>query len=136
MFKRCLSVILAGLLLFGVNTSFIFAQTKADDNKAANVEKVKASVAKRGTSEKNQIRVKMLNGTKLKGYISQISDDSFTLTDSKTKQPTVIAYSNAARVEGRGMSGGVRIGIIAFAAVIGAAIILFFIARDSIRDSL
>ena len=75
MIKKYLSIGLIGLLVFSANTSLIFAQTKTAD-----AEKIKADVMKRGTNEKKSVRVKMLNGTKLKGYISQIGEDSFTLT--------------------------------------------------------
>ncbi|HVE58673.1 MAG TPA: hypothetical protein VNB22_17705 [Pyrinomonadaceae bacterium] len=121
MFKRYLSIVLVGLLVVGANTSYIFAQTNN------NAEKVKAAVLKRGTSDKKAVRVKMLNGSKLKGYISQIGDDSFTLTYAKTKQQTVIPYRDAERVEGRGLAGGARVGIIV-AAAIGAGLLVLYIA--------
>jgi len=124
MFKRYLSTVLVGLLVFGANTSYIFAQTNN------NAEKIKAAVLKRGTSEKKTVRVKMLNGSKLKGYISQIGEDSFTLTFSKTKQQTVIAYSDVERVEGRGLAGGARVGIIV-AAAIGAGLLVLYIAFEN-----
>jgi hypothetical protein len=136
MSKKSLSIVLIGLLMFSANTSFIFAQTKTDDNKASNVEKVKAGVLKRGTSEKKNVRVKMLNGMKLKGYISQIGDDSFTLTDSKTKQPVVIAYRDTARVEGRGLSGGAKIGIIIGVGLVATLTILYLAVKDSLNDIL
>ena len=129
MFKRYLSIVLAGLLVFGANTAHIFAQTND------NAEKVKAAVLKRGTSEKKAVRVKLLNGTKMKGYISQIGDDSFTVTDSKTKQQTVVAYRDAARVEGRGLSGGARIGIIVGVAVTATAVVLFLAFLHAIRNN-
>ena len=129
MFKRYLSIVLVGLLVFGANTSYIFAQTNN------NVEKIKAAVLKRGTSEKKTVRVKMLNGSKLKGYISQIGDDSFTLTYSKTRQQTVIPYRDVERVEGRGLSGGARVGIIVAAAVGGTLLILYIAFQNAIRDN-
>ena len=135
MSKKYLSIVLVGLLMFSANPSFIFAQTKTD-NKASNVAKVKAGVLKRGTSEKKTVRVKMLNGTKLKGYISQIGDDSFTLTDSKTKQPVVVAYRDAARVEGRGLSGGAKIGIIIGVGLVVTLTILYLAVKDSLNDIL
>jgi hypothetical protein len=51
----------------------------------------------------------MLNGTKMKGFISQAGDDSFTLTDSKTKQTSSLSYSDVARVKGSGLSTGAKI---------------------------
>ncbi len=129
MLQRYLTILLVGLLAFGANTSFVFAQTDS------NSEKVKAEVLKRGTSEKKRVRVKMLNGSKLKGYISQIGVDSFTLTYSKTGQQTVIAYSDVARVEGRGLAGGARVGIIV-AAAIGAGLLVLYIAfQNATRDN-
>ena len=131
MLKKYLSIGLVGLLIFGANASFIFAQTSSNSN----AEKVKAEVAKRGTSEKKTVRVKMLNGSKLKGYISQIGEDSFTLTFSKTKQQTVIAYSDVARVEGRGLAGGARVGIIVAAAVGGTLIALYIAFQNAVRNN-
>ena len=67
--------------------------------------------------------MEILNGTELKGYISQTGDESFELTDSKTKQVTSIAYRDVAQVKGSGLSKGAKIGIgIAIGAA--AAIIL------------
>ena len=130
MIKKYLSIVLIGLLVFSANTSLIFAQTKTAD-----AEKIKADVMKRGTNEKKSVRVKMLNGTKLKGYISQIGEDSFTLTDSKTKQPTVIAYRDAAKVEGRGLAGGAKIGIIVAAAAGATLLVLYIAFQNAIRNN-
>jgi sRNA-binding regulator protein Hfq len=129
MFKRYLSTVLVGLLVFGGNTSYIFAQTNN------NAEKIKAAVVKRGTSEKKPVRVKMLNGTKMKGYISQIGEDSFTLTFTKNKQQTVIPYSDVAWVEGRGLAGGARVGIIVAAAVGAGLLVLYIAFQNAIRDN-
>ena len=130
MIKKYLSIVLIGLLVFSANASLIFAQTNTAD-----AEKIKADVMKRGTNEKKSVRVKMLNGTKLKGYISQIGEDSFTLTDSKTKQPTVIAYRDAAKVEGRGLAGGAKIGIIVAAAAGATLLVLYIAFQNAIRNN-
>ncbi len=130
MIKQYLSIVLIGLLAFSANTSLIFGQ-----NKTADAEKIKADVMKRGTNEKKSVRVKMLNGTKLKGYISQIGEDSFTLTDSKTKQPTVIAYRDAAKVEGRGLAGGAKIGIIVAAAAGATLLVLYVAFQNATRNN-
>jgi hypothetical protein len=127
MFKKCLSLMFIGLLAFAANLQFINAQTSARNN-ASTVEKIKATVTKRGTGEKARVNVKMRNGTKLKGFISQAGDDSFTLTDSKTKQTSTLAYSDVAQVKKPGLSTtskiliGVGIGV---AATLGALAIAF-----------
>jgi len=108
MIKKCLSVALLGLTLLFTNLQLINAQTNTGNN-AATVEKIKANVTKRGTGEKARVNVKMLNGTKMKGFISQAGDDSFTLTDSKTKQTSTLAYSDVAQVKKQGLSTGAKI---------------------------
>lgn len=129
MLQRYLSIVLVGLLAFGANTSFVFAQT---DN---NTEKVKAEVLKRGVNQKKRVRVKMLNGSKIKGYISQIGDDSFSLSNSKTNQPTVIAYRDVEKIESGGLSGGARVGIIVGAAVGGTLLVLYVAFQNAIRNN-
>jgi sRNA-binding regulator protein Hfq len=125
MLKRFLPVILSGLLVFG-SAPLVFAQTNIDGNP----EKIKAVVAKRGVNEKKRIRVKMLNGVKMKGYISRIDDDSFTLAISKTRQPVVIAYRDAEKIESGGLAVGARVGIIVGAAV-GATLLVIYIAFEN-----
>ena len=134
MMQRHLSIVLVGLLIFAADSAPIYAQTKTGGN-AANGEKIKAEVLKRGTGEKKRVRVKMLDGTKMKGYISQTREDSFTLTDSKTKQSTVIAYRDAARVEGRGLAGGAKIGIIVGAAAAATLVVLYIAFQNAIKDN-
>jgi hypothetical protein len=122
MFKSLLSAALAVVLLAGGSLP-VFAQTVD----ASNAEKIKAVVARRGVNEKKRVRVKMLSGVKMKGYISQIGDDSFTLAISKTRQPVVIAYRDVSKVESGGLSGGARVGIIVGAAV-GAGLLITYLA--------
>jgi len=112
MFKKCLSLIFIGLLTFAVNLKFIAAQTDANNSVEINkVEKLKADVLKRGTGEKSKVIVKMKDGTKLKGFISQTGQDSFDLTNSKTKQTTAVAYREVAQVKKQGLSTGAKIAI-------------------------
>ncbi len=124
MLKKSLSVALLGLTLLFTNLQLINAQTNPGNN-AATVEKIKANVTKRGTGEKARVNVKMVNGTKMKGFISQAGEDSFTLTDSKTKQTSTLAYSDVAQVKGTGLSTTSKILIVVG---IGVAITVVVIA--------
>jgi hypothetical protein len=58
------------------SSSLISGQIRTDDNPTA-AAKIKANVLKRGMGENQRIKVKMLNGTKMNGYISQAGEDSF-----------------------------------------------------------
>ena len=126
MFKKYLSLVFICLLAFAANLQLIKAQTNTGNNPA--VEKIKSNVTRRGTGEKARVNVIMLNGTKLKGFISQAGDDSFTLTDSKTKQTSTLAYSDVAQVKGTGLSttSKVLIGVgVGVAVTLGALAIAF-----------
>jgi hypothetical protein len=123
MFIKCMSSGLITLLLFFGSHQTISAQTSGGNN-SADTAKTKANVLKHGASEKSQVEVKLRNGTKMKGSISQVGDDSFTLTDSKLKQTNTLTYSNVAQVKRSGLSIGAKIaiGVGIFAAVMVVAL--------------
>ena len=66
--------------------------------------KAKAEVVDRLNKKETRVKVKLRNGSEVKGRITQSSDNSFTLTDEKTGNRSDIAYSDVVNVEGRGMS--------------------------------
>ena len=115
MIKKCLCFTLICLLSLIASSPIVFAQTKTD-NAASSTAKIKAFVIKRGTGENKRVQVQMSDGTKLKGYITQSDDDSFTLVESKTKQSTTIAYGDVAKVKNR-LSKGDKFAL----AIIGGA---------------
>lgn len=124
MIQKYLSFALISFLLITANSSPVSAQTRINKDDSA-VAKVKAAVLKRGTDVKKRVKVEMLNGTQIKGYISQAGEDSFTVTDSKTNQATSIAYGDVAQIKGGGLSKGGKIGLgIGIGAVAVAAIVL------------
>ncbi len=127
MLKSLLSFSLIMLLFYTANAmpNPVVTQTGQDGN---DVGKVKAEVAKR-VGKKSGVKVKMQNGSKLTGNITQAGDDSFTLTNNKTGQTRVLAYSDVAQVKkAGGLSTLSKVGIGA-AIGIGALAILYAIAR-------
>lgn len=129
MIKKSLTVALIALMLHLTNLQSVTAQTRTV-NDAATINKIKANVSKRGTGEKARVNVKMLNGTKMKGFISQTGEDSFTLTDSKTKQTSTLAYSDIAQVKKQGMSTGTKILIGVGVGIAVTAVVLAVAARN------
>ena len=94
--------------------------------------KVKAEVVDRLNKKEEHVKIRLRNGTEVKGYITQTSDNSFTLSNEKTKTGTDIAYADVQHVEGRGMSKtkkiaiGVGIGVGIFAALVAYALTHFW----------
>jgi hypothetical protein len=125
MIRKTFALILSAILLstaFGLKT--IQAQTGKDAQLAG---ETRAKVQKLGLGRDARVEVKLRDTTKLKGYISEAGQDSFTVTDSKTGAAQSIAYLDVAQVKkpGSGLStrGWVIIGAAAVAAVIVAIVV-------------
>jgi hypothetical protein len=66
-----------------------------------------------------KVQVKLKDGTKLKGFISEITDDYFVVTNEKDGQSTAIPYPQAKQVKGNNLSTGATIAI-----AVGVALLL------------
>jgi hypothetical protein len=73
--------------------------------------KVKAEVTKRGVGQ-SRVRVSLRDGTEVKGYISEIDDISFALTDQKSGNVTTISYADVSKIKRQGLSKPVKVLII------------------------
>ena len=128
MFKKYLIVVLTFLVLNLSLNSVAFAETKPE-KEAKFAEKVKINVTKLGAGTDAKIQVKLKDGTKLKGYVSQINENSFVVTDEKTNVATEIPYPNAKQVKGNNLNTGVAIAIAA--GILVGIIIVFAIVGES-----
>lgn len=123
MIKKYLSFALCCLLWAASNSSLVSAQTKIT-NDDSSVAKIKAIIVKRGYDKNRRVKVKMLDGTRLRGDVGQTGEDSFTLTDAKTGQKTSIAYRDVSQVERSNLSKGDKIALgIAIGAAVTAAVV-------------
>lgn len=122
MIKKYLSLALVCLLLITANSALVSAQAQTDRT-AASIAKVKTAVLKRGEVFNQLTKLEMLNGTKLKGYISKAGEDSFEFRDSKTDQSSSIFYRDVAKVKGNGWSKATQIGVAAVVAGVAAAVL-------------
>jgi len=99
------------------------APNQTSDSK--NAAKVKAEVQKRGIGKQSRLKVTLRDQTEVKGYVSQIGDASFQITNPKTQDVTTIAYGDVKKVRKPGLSRSVGIAIgIGVAVVILLAISL------------
>ncbi|HRH40081.1 MAG TPA: hypothetical protein PKY82_00450 [Pyrinomonadaceae bacterium] len=111
MLRKLLSMLVIALL---INLSFVavLAETKAEKD-AKFADKVKANIIKLGVGKESRVEIKLKDGTKLKGYISQINENSFVVVEDKTGSPTEVLYPQTKQVKGNNLSSGVKIAIIA-----------------------
>jgi len=84
---------LIGLIINLTFGGFVFAQ----DTQARATEKAKISVAKFGTGGK-LTEVKLNDGTKIKGYITEIKDDRFVLVSKKNGASVNVPYNEVKNV--------------------------------------
>jgi len=85
------------------------APNQTSDSK--NAAKVKAEVQKRGIGKQSRLKVTLRDQTEVKGYVSQIGDASFQITNPKTQDVTTIAYADVKKVRRPGLSRSVGIAI-------------------------
>jgi sRNA-binding regulator protein Hfq len=94
--------------------------------------KAKTEVVSRLNKKETRVKVKLRNGSEVKGRITQTGENGFTLTDEKTGSHSDIVYADVLNVEGRGMSKkkkaliAVGIGAAAFAALVAYALTHFW----------
>jgi hypothetical protein len=93
------------------------------EKEARFAQKVKTEIAKLGTGPDARVDLKLRDKTKLKGYISEVSDQSFAVVDDKTGTATTVAYPQVKQVQGNNLSTGVKIAI-GIAIVVAVLLIL------------
>jgi hypothetical protein len=125
MFRKIMSATLAALLtLIPLGSKSAIAVDKSE-RQASRAEKVKATISKLGVGREARITVRLRDKTKLAGYISEVRDDSFTITDFKTGESTVAAYPNITQIKGHNLSTGAKVAIIGLGIAVG--ILAFFL---------
>lgn len=110
MFKNLLSLMLIGLILNLSFVSYAFADGKPD-KKARTAENVKLGVAKLGTGEAARVEIKLYDNTKIKGYVKEANDNSFTVVTTQNGAEQNIPYSQVKQIKGNNLSTGAKIAI-------------------------
>jgi hypothetical protein len=125
MFKKYLPIMLIVLVVNLLCSLPVIATTK-EEEAAKFVEKVKANIIKLGTGTDAKVEVKLKDGTKIKGYIRQIYEDSFVVIDEKTGASTEIPYPQTKQIKGHNLSKGVTIAIVVGVVAVVLAIAIIF----------
>lgn len=107
MFRKCFSLMVAFVFCCTASGAGVAAKQESVV-KLSEAEKIRRKVLQRGTGVEARARVKLADGTKLKGYVSEAAADHFTLvrTDGGTGATVRINYDDVAEFKalGKGMS--------------------------------
>ncbi len=122
MLKKMMSALLMFLMM---NLATVAFASSKEEKEAKFAEKVKSEISKLGVGNDAKVQVKLKNGTKLKGYISEVNNESFVVVDSQGNA-TNVPYPQAKQVKGNNWSTGVKI-VIGVGILLAALIVLAYV---------
>ena len=129
MISKFLSFTLFGLVIYGIGFQPVLAAT-GDDSK---LEKIKCSVRELSKHDSPKVVVKMKNGTKIEGHISQVLDGSFDVVSTETRQTATILYGDVSSVKRQGWSKGSKIALgVGVAAAVTVAVIAGVVGKKGL----
>jgi hypothetical protein len=132
MIKRTCSIIAVCLLTISViSQQPVSANSKADRD-ARFAERIKTAIVQFGSGQASVVNIKLRDKTRVTGYVSEIGDTSFVVTDLKTAVTTTVAYPDVVQVKGNNLS--TRTKIIISAAIIAGVAITLYIVRGAFCD--
>jgi hypothetical protein len=102
------------------------------DKETRLAQKVKTGVLELGTGQSTRVSVKLRDKTMLAGYISEIADNSFAITDPSSAVTTTVPYPDVVQVKGNNLSTGAKIAIAA--GIIAGIVITLYIVRGAFCD--
>ena len=132
MFRRTCSIIVACLLALSTIGQQTASASAKPDKDTRFAQKVKAAIARLGTGQSSQVNIKLRDKTWLTGYVSEIGDTSFVVTELKSTEATTVAYPDVVQVKGNNLS--TRTKLIIIAAVIAGIAITLYIVRGAFCD--
>ena len=108
--KKLLTMIVTCLVLTAISVRPVAATANAE-KEARFAGKVKSGIEKLGAGRETRVEVKLRDKTRVKGFVSEIGENDFVVTDAKTGASNKVAYANVAQVKGNNLSTGAKIGI-------------------------
>ena len=97
-------------MLLNIRAIPAYASSK-EETRARFAEKVKEGIGRLGTGPEAPVEVKLRDGKKLKGYISEAGENSFVIVDAKSGAASTVPYPQVKQVTGNNLSKGAKIAI-------------------------
>ncbi len=124
MLKELASVLTMVSLLGSTLFCDVASAANKEEKEAKQVAKIKQRVAKMGIGEKAVIRVELKGkDNPIKGYVSEVGEENFSVTNFKTKEITQVAYREVVWMKGKGLPRAAKIGLVV-ACVVGVNLII------------
>jgi hypothetical protein len=110
MFKNTLTIMIAGMLmqLFCVQPASALSRA---EKQAQRIEKLKAGILKLGLGTDARVAITLRDHAKLAGFVTEANEESFIVTDPKTRATTTVAYADVTQVKGNNLGTGAKIAI-------------------------
>ena len=118
------------LISLALNLFFFQSNAAAGTKEQKLAAQVKAGIEKLGTGKDSIVKVKLKDKSRIRGYVSEIDDDGFSVVSDKDGTVTEVQYQNVKQVKGNNLSKktGIVIGVL-------LVITLFVVAMSlSFRD--
>jgi hypothetical protein len=128
--RFCVLSLMIALLSAGGVLRTAQAQTAQDAEFAA---KARAKVAKIGVGQTGKVEVKLRDQSKVKGYISDMQQDSFTVFERDTGAGRSVAYADVAEVKRPGGGLSAKSWALIGAAAAGA-IVTWIVVKPALCD--
>ena len=128
MLKKYLTLTLVGFVINLACAASASAGVDAE-KQARRAEKVKAGIVKIGTGPQSRVEVKLLNGTKLKGYVREAAEDHFVIVEENGGPSTDVPYAQVRQVKGNNLTKGAEKVVAVAGALAAVFVILFFVQR-------
>lgn len=110
MFKNTLTIMIAGMLMQLFCVQPASAISKAE-KQAQRIEKVKTGILKLGVGTDARVAITLRDRAKLAGFVTDANEESFIVTDPKTRAATTVAYADVTQVKGNNLGTGAKIAI-------------------------
>lgn len=111
MSKRSLSILLAASLVGSVLCAQSPAATRTEVEQTRFGQKVKMSLARLGVGKGARVSVQLRDKTLVAGYIREINEDSFVVTNPETSANTTVAYPAVRKLQGQHITTGIKIAL-------------------------
>ena len=131
MLKRIIAVIVSG---FVITATMAFHNVHGQTPNDQAVQKIRTKVYKIGIGPRARVEAKLHDNSKVKGYVSEAGQDSFTITNSNTGSTRSVNYTDVAEIKKPGSGLSTRTWIIMAGVATAGAIVGLTVIKPVVCD--